>query len=389
MAAGEIADEPGAGEATMTADRGILIVSGSAGTGHVRAGEALREAFAAESPGRPVEHVDILALAPRWLAAAYGGGYELIAARAPGLWAEIYACTDGRGPDTAAWGGVAQRVLFRRFRRLVRSGRWEAVVCTHFLPCQLGAGRPGMPPFSLVVTDLTLHRYWVQRGVAQYFVALPALARELRARGVAASVDVTGIPLSARFAASPDRESARRALGLERRGPVALVMGGGLGFAVEEAVDAALASGVPGLRVLAVCGRNDAARRRLVARRAGPALTPLGYVKDIDRLMRAADVVVTKPGGLTTSEALAVGTPLILTRGVPGHEEGNAAVLIGAGAAIAAPDGDMLRAMLRRFFAEPAPGRALAARAAALGRADAAVAVARLVRARADRAVAA
>lgn len=372
----------------MATTRGVLIVSASAGTGHVRAGEALREGFAAEAPGWPVEHVDILDLAPRWVATVYGEGYELIAARAPSLWRELYARTDGRSPDAARWAPVAQRVLFRRFRRLVRSGRWTTVVCTHFLPCQLGAGRAGMPPFSLVVTDFTLHRYWVQPGADRYFVALPSLAAELRARGVGAQVDATGIPVSSSFGLARSRREERARLGLDEAAPIALVMGGGLGLGIEEAVDAALAAQVPGLRILAACGRNDAARRRLLARGV-PGLSALGYVRDVARLMRAADVVVTKPGGLTSSEALAVGAPLLLTRGVPGHETGNALALTRAGAALSAPDPDALAGELRRVFARAELRSALAARASALGRADAAAMVARLVRARAARAAAA
>jgi processive 1,2-diacylglycerol beta-glucosyltransferase len=157
-----------------------LIVSASAGTGHVSAGRALHAAF--ESAGcAQVVHVDVLDLAPRWVRAAYGGGFELLASRAPGVWREVYRRSDGH-TDDARWGTIARRLIFREFERLLTAERWSFCVCTHFLPAQLAAGRPNVPPFASVVTDFALHRYWVQPRVSQYFVATPDMARDLHAR---------------------------------------------------------------------------------------------------------------------------------------------------------------------------------------------------------------
>jgi processive 1,2-diacylglycerol beta-glucosyltransferase len=353
--------------------QGVLIVSASTGTGHLRAGEALRQALAERDPGVPVEHVDLLELAPRWVRAAYGAGYEVVAARAPWLWDRIYRRTDGADEDHARWAPLAQRLLFREFRRLLLDGRWKHCLCTHFLPCQLAAGRPGLPPFSLVVTDFTLHRYWAQPGVGRYFVATDTLGDELRRRVRGARVRATGIPVAPAFAAAPPRAEARAALGLDPRRPVALLMGGGLGLGVEEMAEAALASDTAGVQLVAVCGRNAAARERLERRGAGEErLRVLGYVQGVERWISAADVVVTKPGGLTTSEALALGRPLILARPIPGAEEGNTRALVQAGAALAAPDGRSLREALERAFAPGDTRARLAAAARRIGRPHAA-----------------
>jgi processive 1,2-diacylglycerol beta-glucosyltransferase len=220
-------------------------------------------------------------------------------------------------------------------------------VCTHFLPAQLAAGRAGAPPFAAVVTDYTLHRYWAQPRVGHYFVAAPDLARDLHRRLPSARIVATGIPISASFGSGMTRAAARAALGLSGTRRTALVMGGGLGMGVEESVRAALDSGVAELQVLAICGRNRSARDRLIS--AGvpdERLRVFGYVDDVATLITAADVVITKPGGLTCSEALAVGRPLVLTRAIPGHEEGNVNYLTSCGAAIAAPaTGDIASAL--------------------------------------------
>jgi processive 1,2-diacylglycerol beta-glucosyltransferase len=360
----------------------VLIVSASTGTGHARAAEALRGALLDREPGVRVEHVDLLDLAPRWVRAAYGSGYELVVARAPWLWERIYRRTDGEDGDRARWGPLAQRLLFREFRRLLLASPWRVCLCTHFLPCQLAAGRPGLPPFALAVTDFTLHRYWVQPGVRRYFVATDALAAELRPRVRGASVLATGIPVSPAFAEAPFRAEARRLLGLDARRRVVLVIGGGLGLGMEEMVAATLAADVDDVQVVAVCGRNDAARTRLAALGLPPErLHVCGYVAGIERHASAADVVVTKPGGLTSSEALALGRPLILTRPIPGQEVGNTRALVAAGAALPAADGRALRQAVEEVFTAEGllPGLASAARR--MGRPHAAHAVAEAVQA--------
>lgn len=360
---------------------GVLIVSASTGTGHLRAAEALRQAFARRDPSLRVDHVDLLETAPWWVRATYGVGYEMVAARAPRVWDRIYRLTDGENPDRARWAPLAHHFLFRRFRRLLLSRPWRLCLGTHFLPCQLAAGRAGLPPFALAVTDFTLHRFWVQPGVRRYFVATEALAAELRARVGGSRVEAAGIPVAPAFAEAPGREEARSALGIGAGRRVALVMGGGLGLGVEEAALAALEGTDTSVLVVAVCARNEGARARLAARGLPEwRLRVLGYVEGVERWIAAADVVATKPGGLTVSETLALGRPLVLTRPIPGAEEGNTRALVAAGAALAAPDEPALRRAFGRLFGgEPGLLERLAEGARGLGRPHAAEAVAAAV----------
>ncbi len=365
----------------MRDNPGILVVSASAGTGHLRAAEAVVQALTSSDPEVRTEHIDILELAPSWVRSAYGGGFELMAARAPWLWRELYERTDGPHGSEARWGDLARRILFREFEKLLASGAWRFVLCTHFLPGQLAAGRRDLPPFGSVVTDFTLHRYWLQAGVGRYFVATEGLAAELRGRVRGARVEATGIPIAPRFGEAPSRAESRLGVGLYPARPVALVVGGGLGLGIEEAVEAALAAAVPGLQVVAVCGRNEVARARLAGLGVAPErLQVHGYLQGIERYLAAADLVVTKPGGLTTSEALALGRPLLLTRPIPGQEEGNVRTLTAAGAALSVPEPASLRRALERVFGEPGMLVALGEAARGIGRPDAALRVAESIR---------
>lgn len=360
----------------------VLIVSAANGTGHIRAAEAVREAFAAQDPGLHVEHVELLSIAPRWVRTFYGSLFETMVARAPRLWKEIYRVTDGDAQNRARWGPVAHRTLFREFRRLLQSGPWRVCLCTHFLPAQLAAGRFGLPPLALAITDFGLHRFWVQRGVAQYFVATDTMANDLRRRRVRRTrIAVTGIPIGPAFSVPPSREQACAELGLAPDRPVALVTGGGLGLGVDEGTEAALQATHPAVQIVAVCARNEAARARLSSLGVPPErLHVYGTVRGMERFLAAADVVAGKPGGLTVSESLAVGRPLLLTRPIPGAEEVNTRAVVQEGAGLCAATPAEMRDAFHRVFAEPGLLERLSCEARRIGRPHAAPDIAAAIR---------
>lgn len=354
---------------------GILIASASAGSGHVRAAEALRCALLAREAGVEVEHVDVLELAPAWVRGAYRDGFEILAGRAPALWRGIYHLTDGPGLDAPHWAGPVHRLLFREFDRIVRARPWQMCVCTHFLPAQLMAGRPGAPPFSMAITDFALHRFWAQPAVDRYYVATPELAEQVRGRVRGARVDPTGIPVRVDLMAGPTRAEAVAQLGLEAGRPVVVVMGGGLGLGVTGLALGALAAGTDA-QVIALCGRSESAR---VALAGIPNLRPVGWLADVRPYLAAADLLVTKPGGLTTSEALALGRPLVLASPIPGHEEENRRVLVRAGAAIAADSPQEIAAAVAALLRQPGRRGSMSRAARRVGRPHAADSIAALV----------
>jgi len=370
-------DHAAVAAARMKRQPSVLIVSASAGTGHLAAANALMGAFAERHPDLHAEHVDLLRLAPAWVRAVYSTGFEVVAARAPRLWKGIYLATDGTTHDAALWAPAAERLLFRSFRRLLRVRSWDLCLSTHFLPCQLGARRPGFPPFEMVVTDFELHRIWVQRGVRRYFVATEAMAAELRGRLPRVQVLATGIPISPAVANAPPCGAARAELGLPLDRRIVLIAGGGLGIGVEESALAALEGAPADVLLIAVCGRNQAARERLAGLRVAPErLQVHGYLSGLVPWMAAADLIATKPGGLSVSEALALGRPLRLTRPIPGAEEGNTRAVTAEGAALAARTTAEMRAAFARAFGEPGLLEGLSEAARRIGRADAAARVA-------------
>jgi processive 1,2-diacylglycerol beta-glucosyltransferase len=199
----------------------------------------------------------------------------------------------------------------------------DAIVATQMAPAALLASirkhrKLGIPTVS-VPTDFGIHDFWARRGIDMYCVAHETVAN---LQSVEPSrVVVTGIPLKPGFRHPPSANQARAELGLDPNRPVVLVPGGGLGLGVD-AVIANLLSGIPNAQLLALTASNAAARAALapLTARYPSRLHTHGWIDRMEVFLRAADLVVGKPGGLTVAEALACGRPLFATRSLRGQE---------------------------------------------------------------------
>lgn len=359
----------------------VLVLSVSAGAGHTRAAEALR-AQAASLPG-PIEvtHVDVLTLVPRGFKAIYGEFYLRLVERHPALWAYLFNLTD-RAPRDAPFQQMRrgiERLNTRALRDCLDRVRPHHIVCTHFLPAELLAHeikrQRVTAPVWVVVTDFDVHRLWLQPSMRGYFAATDEVAFRLRHRGVGnADVTVSGIPIMPAFATALDRGACAREAGLDPKRPILLLTSGGAGVGGGADVVTRLIQTAPQAQVIALAGRNQRLLddyQRLAA--AHPAnVHAVGYTTAIERLMSAADVIITKPGGLTVSECLALGRPMIVISPIPGQEERNADFLLEHGLALKANDGAALEFRVRALLDAPARLTAMRERAAFAGRPDAA-----------------
>jgi processive 1,2-diacylglycerol beta-glucosyltransferase len=157
----------------------------------------------------------------------------------------------------------------------------------------------------------------------------------LVARGAsAADVAVTGIPVSGKFALPTESGTARRHLGLRDDTPVLLVVSGGFGVGPVAGILDAANRVETRVQVVVVCGRNEQLRRELAVLNHRHPTRLLGFVSNMHEFMAAADLVVTKPGGLTSSEALAIGRPLLIVDPIPGQEAANSDFLLEHGTAV-------------------------------------------------------
>lgn len=274
---------------------------------------------------------------------------------------------------------IAWQSLSRRLERKLRKLQPDVVISTQMVPAALLADlkrRQSLDVPSIgVVTDFGLHDFWRQPQTDLYCVGHESLVpgdSPCAARSIA-----TGVPLGERFTVLPSQRHARHALGLESGACVALVLGGGLGLGVESMTNAVLAARRD-LRVIAVAGRNDAALDQLqeLARAHPERLAVTGWTDHMEVLLRASDLVVGKPGGLTVAECLAAGRPLLATGCLHGQEGHNVRFIERHGVGRLVDPAD-LTTTLADWLARPELLAAMQARAARLGRQDGARHVAR------------
>ncbi len=323
----------------------VLLLSASSGAGHVRAAQALEKAFRARG-GCSVAHVDALVYVSKLFQRMYDKAYIGMVRRAPDLMGLLYERTD------QPWRHPRQRLALDRLNtqpmiRMLKRVQPDLCIATHFLPAEilawLIAKKKLMARNAIVVTDYDVHALWLCQTVDRYYVAMPESAEYLARIGIAREkLRVTGIPVDPVFAKSMSQSAARRKFGLHEEARVLLVAAGGYGIGpVEHLVKDLLELGRP-WQIVAIAGKADKLRKRLeeVAKGAGeladgrPRLVTVGFTNEMDEYMAAADLLIGKAGGLTTSEALARGLPMALIEPIPGQEARNADHLLEAGAAI-------------------------------------------------------
>jgi processive 1,2-diacylglycerol beta-glucosyltransferase len=276
-------------------------------------------------------------------------GYIGMVRTIPQLYGFIYNRAE-RATEAGGFRVWASEFTARNIRGLMQRLKPSVVVCTHAFPCGVMSAYkrlydPSVPVMG-IVTDFVVHPFWIYRNIDAYAVATPEIRAALIGRGIDPQrIDIDGIPVDPRFGELPvDRGALRETLGLPRDAEVALVMGGGLGLGPVAATVRALARATKPVMPVVIVGKNRRLELRVAeeARRVGADVRVLGFVENVFDWMHAADVLVTKPGGLSTSEALAAALPIVLLRPLPGQEERNLRYLVSRGAALRTTHGEEL-----------------------------------------------
>jgi processive 1,2-diacylglycerol beta-glucosyltransferase len=337
--------------------RRVLILTASYGSGHNEAARSLA-AEVARRGAEPivVDHFRDLVhpLFDRVTRAAY---FALLR-HAPALWGLAYALGDRLASDSPLTLG-APRMGAGRLAMLLERLAPAAVLTVHATPAVAMAAlaREGhrVPPHTTVVTDFVAHSQWIAPGIDRYCVAAEEVGHELVARGIPRErVVVTGVPVRAEFACAPEPAAARAALGLPSGVPVVLAMAGSWAAVgrLPDVADALAGVHRPVAGML-VAGHDRRLQAALERRAAGTALRVFGFVPDVYRLMAAADLVVTKAGGMTLAEAMALEVPLLFYGSLPGQERRNERYASAAGVALVARRRADLGRLLERALRDP------------------------------------
>jgi processive 1,2-diacylglycerol beta-glucosyltransferase len=363
----------------------VLLLSASAGAGHLRAAEAVEKAFkqTADADSREVKHIDVLDYTNKVFRHLYSKAYIDLVNKLPEVPGWVYDKLD------KPWKNERRRLALdklntRPFVKLLREYQPDLIVCTHFLPAEIVSWLKAKERLSsrqvIIVTDFDVHAMWLVHHYERYFVALDEARVYLMALGIKQTrITVSGIPIDPVFAKKKNKREMRLKHGLAADRITILVSAGGFGVG---AVDALIASLLPlqhRAQVVAICGRNEELKQRLtrLAARAKPnasvLLKPFGYTQEMDELMAASDLVLGKPGGLTTSEALARGLVFVIVNPIPGQEERNSDHLLEGGAAIRCNNLPALSYKLDRLLADPSRFASMQANSRRMGKPNAAM----------------
>ncbi|MDD5772860.1 MAG: glycosyltransferase [bacterium] len=247
-----------------------------------------------------------------------------------------------------------------RFYFLIKKFKPSVIVCTQAIPCGIVAslkkrGKIDIPLVA-VMTDFVAHIYWIYKEVDIYFVATEDMKVKLIEHGINESrIIISGIPIDHDFNNLNNKQEVLKKEKLSDKIKIILLMGGSRGIGkLEEIVSELHKIDVP-YQIIAVAGNNKKLRKRLdlIKVNSGNHLKVYGYVEHLNEIMDISDLIITKPGGLTSSEALVKGLPMVIVNPIPGQEESNSRFLVKNGAAVRVDDINELGGTVKMLFNDP------------------------------------
>ena len=341
----------------MSDHKKVLLMYITSHSGHYRASLAIERALKTLSPGITTMNINGFAYTNPFFEKLINRTYMSVIRNKPEVWEYLY---DNPKVLKSVQGmrNAIHRSNSKKLKVLIQDEfKPDAVVCTQAFPCGMVADYKkylglGLPLFG-VLTDHAPHSYWIFDNVDYYIVPSELSRNHFIKNGIEdARIRTFGIPISPRFSNRLGKEDVRRKLGIDALKRTILIMGGSQGLGpVEKMVDSL--ERIPlDFQILVVCGINKRLQRILTKRGAKykKKMLAFGLVENVDELMEASDIIVTKPGGLTTSEALAKNLPMIIIHPIPGQETKNTEFLLQQGVALRAEDESDVTALVQELF---------------------------------------
>ena len=338
----------------------VMIITSSVGAGHNQAAAAIMDALKATGAKVQIELLDALDFVPSWFRLIYAGGYKMLVTKFPRLYGWGYRITNQpKAPKRTISERIRLRVewfALRQLREHILKRRPNLILATHYLATPMIAKviSQSLPALKLltVITDNESHRFWYAENVEKWFVANQKVRDELLIWGIEPNrIIISGIPVHRKWTTPFDKEKTLRDWNLPSDRPI-VILTGGAHFTVgpiEQIARRILATSNAHLIVL------TGANKRLMARLAHwqqvtKRMTLISFTDRLNELVGVAKVVITKAGGLITSECIARGVPMVLTKPVPGQEAANAELLAREGIAVIAPTTNQVIAKVKTLL---------------------------------------
>ncbi len=362
----------------------VLIVYAKAGAGHRRAAEAVFAAFKRRGQAKDTVLLDCLDYTNSWFKYFYPQSYLFLVRFLPFVWAGIYYALENRTFYSLIkpLRHLNNRLASKRFAGFLKKERPEVVISTQFFASEVVAALKKKRELDSilisVVTDFGLHTFWESESVDIFVVAREDTKRDLMARNIPQEkIRVLGIPIQPPLKEF-NQAQLRRELGLKEDLFTVLIVGGGFGVGpIQELVsslDGLSAEVRDKVQLIVVCSRNKKLYEKMenIASRFKVDSRTFGFVPDLYKVMAASDVIISKSGGLTTSESLAQGLPMIIIAPIPGQETKNCDLLVKNGAALRIERPVAVREIVRELVESPERLEKMRRQALSLARPDSA-----------------
>lgn len=338
-----------------------LILSISTGQGHHATGQAIEKEF--KNRGVECETLDAYEYIEPILSHLVSRGYLLSAAYAKKISSKLYDMVVKKNKPLKKYSvpKITNTVWAKDLREYIALSKPDVIVCTHVLSAiliNIMKEKEWLDPAVVtvgVVTDFTLHPLWEEASLLDYYVTPTDLLEfQMKKKGLdAGKMLPIGIPIRPKFSEHTDRFEARTRLGLDLHKHTILLMSGSMGYGkIDESIERLDRLDFD-FQVMVVCGNNKKMYKKVKGLTTTKRFDIYGYVDNVDLMMDAADCIITKPGGITTSEAMAKGLPMIMVNPIPGHEMRNAEFMLNNGLALYATKSFPLDEAVFSLFQHP------------------------------------
>lgn len=339
----------------------ILILSATTGGGHMRAANALKEYILSQSPDSVIKISDTIQYISPLLNKAVTEGYVYMATKTPKMYGTVYKASD-KNTALNKTVGMATNQLKKKLFPLVDDFKPDIIITTHAFATEIvtslkNVGAINIPIIS-ILTDFAVHKTYINEGVDAYILSSREMVDQMLERGVErVKLYPYGIPVKKEFFHDIDREKAFESEGLDPSIPTILIMAGSFGVTDVLKIYHKIVKSPCNFQIIVITGKNEKLYETfdrylskitlnntlvefdsiqkpkstsLISRHAKPSKPTrlLYYTNEVEKYMHMADLIVTKPGGLTVSEAIATGLPMGIFKAIPGQEEQNADFLV-------------------------------------------------------------
>jgi len=316
-----------------------LILTVSAGQGHIQTGKAITECF--EKRNIECETLDVYKYISPIISDSIEKGYLFTTQHTPKAYGKVYEHLYRKKHKESMhsfFNLVNNCVTGSKLEKYIRSYAPDVVISTHCFCATVMTHMKNKFPglFNVgIVTDFTVHPFWDMTDMDYYVTASHLLNLQCSKKFLPMDrVLPIGIPINEKFASKIEKQEARKILGIEDKRTIMFMMGS-MGFGDMPKMLKKIDDLDLDFQIMCICGRNEGAKKRISAMKTKHTVIPYGFVDNVDVMMDAADFIITKPGGLSMSESLAKGLPTILADPIPGHENRNLEFFLNNGVSMA------------------------------------------------------